>query len=281
MLQATNILCYDDSIQSEPLKDSCMIAMLASITMVLHLIDMYLHNNKKSTRSSTTYHCIKCKRRTIQSLHQEYGSLFSRAYQMNYKGFMALHDLLQQGFKDYITNNNNCTNYTSPNNESSSFHVHNGDISSEIHLAVALRYFAGRSYLDISVSHGIRKTGVSQSVSAVHAMNTCAPLQFYIAMTIEECKAMADDFAFRTKAGFDNCVGCIDGMLLWTEKPFPKECERVGVDSGKFYCGTKCKFGLNLQGICHAHQWSHIFLSNIWHQLQIISHLLHHLCINN
>ena len=76
-----------------------------------------------------------------------------------------------------------------------------------------------------------------------------APLQFCFPMTIEECKAMADEFSFRSKAGFDNCVGCINGMLLWTEKPFRKECERVGVDSGKFYCGRKCKFGLNLQGM--------------------------------
>ena len=167
---------------------------------------------------------------------------------------MALHDLLQQGIKEFITNNNNHTNYTPPNNESSSsFHVHNGDISSEIHLAVALRYFTGVSYLDISVSHGIGKTDVYQSVWAViHASYTCAPLQFHFPMTIEECKAMADEFSFRSKAGFDNCVGCIDGMLLWTEKPFCKECKRVGVDSGKFYCGRKCKLGLNLQGVCDA-----------------------------
>ena len=143
--------------QSETLGDACMIAVLASITMVLHWIEMYLHNNKNSTQRSTTYHCIKRKRRTIQSLHQEYGGLFSRTYQMNYEGFMALHDLLQQGIKEYITNNNNNMN---SNNGSSSFHVHNGDISLEIHLATALRYFAGGSYLDISVSQGIRKTDV-------------------------------------------------------------------------------------------------------------------------
>ena len=58
---------------------------------------------------------------------------------------------------------------------------------------------------------------------------------------------------FRSKAGFDNCVGCIDGMLLWIEKPFPKECEKVGVDSGKFYCIWKAKFSLNLLGVCDAH----------------------------
>ena len=100
MLQVSNILCYDNSIQSETLRDACMIAVLASITMVLCWIDMYLHNNKKSTRRSTTYHCIKRKRRTIQLLHQEYECLFSRACRMNYKGFMALHDLLQQGIKE-------------------------------------------------------------------------------------------------------------------------------------------------------------------------------------
>ena len=90
--------------------------------------------------------------------------------------------------------------------------------------------------------------------TVVHGMNTCAPLQFHFPMTIEESKAMTDDFAFRSKARFDNCVGYINGMLLWTEKPFPKKCERVGVDCGKFYCGRKCKFGLNLQGVCDAHR---------------------------
>ena len=242
MLQATNILCYDNSVQSETLGDSCRIAVLASITMVLHWIDMYLHNNKKSTRRSTTYHCIKHRRRTIQSLHQEYGFLFSRAYQMNYKGFMALHDLLQQGIREYITNNNNCTNYTSPNNESSSsFHVHNGHISSEIHSAVALRYFTG-GHICITWNQKNRCLSI--------CLGSCTCNK----MTIEKCKAMADEFSFRSKAGFDNCVGCIDGMLLWTEKTFCKECERVGVDSGKFYCGRKCKFGLNQQGVCDAHQ---------------------------
>ena len=63
---------------------------------------------------------------------------------------------------------------------------------------------------------------------------------------------MAYDFTFQSKAGFDNCVGCINGMLLWTEKPFQKHCEKVGVDSEKFYCGRKGKFGLNMQGVCDA-----------------------------
>ena len=42
-------------------------------------------------------------------------------------------------------------------------------------------------------------------------------------------------------------------MLLWTEKPYLTECQKVGVDSGKFYCGRKGKYGLNMQVVCDGH----------------------------
>ena len=85
---------------------------------------------------------------------------------------------------------------------------------------------------------------------------------------------MAYDFTFRSKAGFDNCVGCIDGMLLWMEKPFQKNCEKVGVDSGKFYCGRKGKFGLNMQGVCDAPGGTSLtFLSNTLLRHRITLHL--------
>jgi hypothetical protein len=55
-------------------------------------------------------------------------------------------------------------------------------------------------------------------------------------------------------AGFTNCGGCIDGMLLCLEKPMNDECDQVQVDSGKFYCGRKGKYGLNMQAVCDARQ---------------------------
>ena len=117
-----------------------------------------------------------------------------------------------------------------------------------------MRYFAGGSYLDITISHGIGKTDVYHSIWAVvHATNRCPGLQFQFPATRVECQEIAADFTLRSKDGLDNCVGCIDGMLLWIEKPFLKECEKVGVDSGKFYCTWKAKFSLNLQGVCDAH----------------------------
>ena len=84
-----------------------------------------------------------------------------------------------------------------------------------------------------------------------------------ILTTISECKSIPDEFSHRSKAGFSNCIGCIDRMLVWTEKPSKKECEEVGVDDGKFYCGQKGKFGLNLQAVCDARcQFTHISLQH-------------------
>ena len=154
MPPATNLLLYDDSLQSDSLGDACLIAVQASVMMLLHLIEAYLMKNKnKSRRRDSTYRHIIWRRHTIQSLYREYGGLFARAYRMNYEGFMVLHDILKQGIQEYITNNNNRTDYSpSSINQLYSFYIPNGEISTEICLATALRYFAGGSYLDISIS---------------------------------------------------------------------------------------------------------------------------------
>ena len=40
-------------------------------------------------------------------------------------------------------------------------------------------------------------------------------------------------------------------------------CEEVGVDDGKFYCGRKGKFSLNLQAVCDAQcQFTYISLQH-------------------
>ena len=107
--------------------------------------------------------------------------------------------------------------------------------------------------MDITISHAIGKPDVYRSVwSIVHAANQCPSLQFKFPTTVTECKAVAEEFTFQSQAGFNNCVGCIDGMLVWTEKPLSTQCDKVGVDSGKFFCGWKGKYGLNLQGVCDA-----------------------------
>ena len=61
--------------------------------------------------------------------------------------------------------------------------------------------------------------------------------------------AISDRFKQKSKAGFSNCVGCIDCMLVWISKPVEKQ-DVIEVGPAKFFCGRKKKFGLNFQGVC-------------------------------
>ena len=101
---------------------------------------------------------------------------------MDYQGFMNLHDLLKDRKREYIRNNNNRADQSTPSNnndEWTSFHIPNGAISTQICLAAALRFFAGGSYFDIAISRGIGQTDVYRSVwLVVHATNISTASQF-------------------------------------------------------------------------------------------------------
>ena len=237
MPRATNVLLYDDSSQSATLGDACLIGVLSSISMMLRLVDIMVKKQSKRKRRNKIYQRIQRNRRTIQSLYDEYGNLFTRAYRMDYETFKVLHDLLKPGMDEYINNNNNRTDYT-PTGDTPTFYRPNGEIKSEIRLGAALRFFAGGSYLDITISHAIGKTDVYCSVwCVVHAANQCPLLQFKFPTTLTECKEVAEEFTFRSQAGFNNCVGCIDGMLVWTEKPLSTQCDKVRIN-------IECAFGI-------------------------------------
>jgi hypothetical protein len=66
-------------------------------------------------------------------------------------------------------------------------------------------------------------------------------------------RSIAHHFQAKSKPEFDCCAGAIDGMLVWTEKPSVTDCHLLQCGSGRFMCGRKGKFGLNLQGVCDAH----------------------------
>ena len=150
---------------------------------------------------------------------------------MDFVAFHQLHELLKHGISEYIQNDQ-----IHQSNGGKCFHYHNDEITTEIHLACTLQLFAGGSYLDITIFNGIGKTDVYRSVwSVIHATNSCKELEFHFLTT--QCKQVAEGFAFQSKAGFSNCIRCIDGMLLWMEKPNANECQKVGADSRKFFCG--------------------------------------------
>ena len=149
----TNVVLFDKSYEAHCLGHACLISIITTIDLLLVSINDVIKCNKKGG-SCPYYLHIKRKRRTLQSLKKEYGSLFQHAYRMDFIAFKLLHRLLQSGIQEYIINEREIND----GSNGLEFYMRNGRITTEIRLACALRYFAGGSYLDITLSHGIGKT---------------------------------------------------------------------------------------------------------------------------
>ena len=190
------------------------------------------------TRSSTA----KRKRRTVGSIFHELGPYYTRrAYRMDAKTFWKLHKTIHKQL-----HYNNFPSSSSKKKWRNG--ARNGLITSPVRLSCAIRYFAGGSTYDIAVAHGVSVRQVYYSVwrvvDAIHntkELNICFP-------NYEEQNKISLGFKAKSQAGFDNLVGCIDGMLLWMEKPQPSDCLVCGFGEKKFFCGRKKKFGLNMTG---------------------------------
>ena len=61
MPPATNFLFNDGLSQTESFGDACLIAVLASVSMVLHVIDLYVKNTNKIKWRQAMYWRIKWK----------------------------------------------------------------------------------------------------------------------------------------------------------------------------------------------------------------------------
>ena len=75
---ATNFVVFDKSFQAASLGDTSLIAIVATMQVLLHAVEELLHRNRKEQRRSNGY--IKHKRRSLISIHNEYGNLFECAY---------------------------------------------------------------------------------------------------------------------------------------------------------------------------------------------------------
>lgn len=127
----------------------------------------------------------------------------------------------------------------------------NGRISSTAILSCAIRYFAGGSVYDIACAHGVSVRSVHNAVlKVVHAVNICPQMSISIPSDHGEQRQLAAGFQAKSAAGFDNCLGAVDGFLVWIEKPSIHEACELSKCSGpmKFMCGRKKKFGLNMMG---------------------------------
>ena len=157
---------------------------------------------------------------------------------MSWKSFKKLNNIIQP----HIQSHHECN--SGPN----------GPIPSEICLAVALRYFAGASMIDIMISHGLSYAECYQSMWMIVDIINKIP-EFHdltYPKSHDEQKVIAAGFAAKLECFFQKCCGCIDGILIWIEKPCSSACKAAGVDAGKFFCGRKHKYGLNMQAVCDS-----------------------------
>lgn len=127
----------------------------------------------------------------------------------------------------------------------------NGVIPVETALMISLRYCAGGSPYDLFPLFGTGYTSVFMCLwSTVRAIHACPELKIRFPSSHAEQRKIARGFQKKSKARFYCCIGCLDGMLVWTDKPTEEECEKMKCGAKRFMCGRKGKFGLNLQAVC-------------------------------
>ena len=167
-------------------------------------------------------------------------ALFRRKYRMGFDSFYKLLDILEPHLKD--------------TGEDMKFgSTPNGPITKSARLSMALRYFAGGDPADICDHHGCSLDEPLRSVwFVVDAIHEAPEMNIVFPQTHEEQALVAEGFRAKSEIGIDNCVGAIDGILIWIHKPGKNDVKAIKFEPAKFYCGRKKKFGLNMQAMCDA-----------------------------
>eukprot|EP00804_Cyclotella_cryptica_P022404 CCRYP_020044-RA/>CCRYP_020044-RA protein AED:0.32 eAED:-0.07 QI:0/0/0/1/1/1/2/0/430 len=197
-------------------------------------------------------------RRTVHQIHGCLGArYFCLAYRMSFDSFWTLHANLlphivtaSRGMRSYRKVGGRVGgNYVLPP-------IPNGEITTSVRLACALRYFAGGCPYDIAPLYGVAISEVHLSVWViVYAINSCDQFAISYPESLEEQRKIARGFQNASTPGIPNCAGAIDGILIWTLKPSLKDANKSGIGQKKFLCGRKNKFGLNCQAVsdCRGH----------------------------
>ena len=118
---------------------------------------------------------------------------------------------------------------------------------------MALRYFCGGDPKDIGHTHGVNALNeVLRSVwYVVDAVNRTSSMDIKFPTSHEYQKKVARGFKEKSHIGLANCVGAIDGLLVWIHKPNKNDVKNnIGFGPKTFFCGRKKKFGLNMMATC-------------------------------
>lgn len=214
-------------------REKLLKASFATVSSVASLLSLSSHGKRDGSTN------VRRQRVPVQVIFQRLGPrLFRKAYRMSEALFWKLHDLI---FPPALSTSNERLRGSTPN----------GDIPFSTRLSIALRWFAGGEPIDILQVHGVSYQQVYISVwNVVDAINECESIQ--IAFPTEHSRQIeiAEGFKRKSRVDFPSCLGCVDGMLIWINKPCQKSKLQSGIGPKKFYCGRKKKFGINLQAIC-------------------------------
>ena len=69
---------------------------------------------------------------------------------------------------------------------------------------------------------------------------------------LQNARQLQKNSLFEVRLDSTIVLGALMGCWYGPKKPLSTQCDKVRVDSGKFFCGWKGKYGLNLQGVCDA-----------------------------
>lgn len=180
---------------------------------------------------------------------------FRRAYRMTYPSFVKLHEALQDGIK--VAAARKVAKRVEGREATTRQYVSNpaprppnGAIHSSVRLAIALRYFAGGSMYDLSPLYGVSFTDCKNSVwYVVEAINRQPLFAIKYPTDHNEQRRIAHEFSKKSAVGFTGCAGAVDGILIWTHRPYENDAKNADCDAGKFFCGRKHKYGLNCQAV--------------------------------
>ena len=90
------------------------------------------------------------------------------------------------------------------------------------------------------VTHGVGYADVHHSVwQIIDTINVSEEFSISFPECHTKQKEIAGRFSSLSWLGFDNCVGCVDGMLIWTQKPNKNVLAAAGLGCIKFFCGRK------------------------------------------
>jgi hypothetical protein len=186
------------------------------------------------------------KRVSIEEVFHSLGPIyFWCSFRMSYKSFKKLLGVLTPGIHQLTWK---------PGTDGSVLQcAPNGMITPAQHLGCYLRIAAGASVYDVMLVFGIGRADVSKSIWVVtQAINQCRAFDIAYPTCHDVQRRIAAGYNKKLAADFRCCAGALDGILIWTHHPSEANAALASCDVGKFYCGRKHKYRLNMQAICNA-----------------------------